>query len=112
PLAAATAGITAWFALRAVVVVLAASLPLQNRFCLRVRIRREAGDHFLRNLALDQFLDVAQECVLVDAYQRDRFAACARAAGAANALHVIVGDVWQVVVDHRSEEHTSALQSL
>ena len=49
--------------------------------------------------ALDQALDVAQEHVLVDAHERDRLAFGAGAARAADAVHVVLGHVRQVVVD-------------
>ena len=58
-----------------------------------VRRRREAGDDLLRDLVLDQPLDVAQEAVLVDRDERDRLARRAGAAGATDAVHVVLGDV-------------------
>ena len=59
----------------------------------------EARHHLARDRPLDEPLDVAQEHVLVDAHQRDRLALVAGAAGAADAVHVILGHVGQVVVD-------------
>ena len=56
-------------------------------------------DHRLRDLALDQPLDVAQEGVLVDADERNGFAGRAGAPRAADPVHVVLGDVGQVVVD-------------
>src|SRR5205814_5058654 len=39
--------------------------PQHDRLGLLARVRREAGDDLLRDLALDQLLDVAQKAVLV-----------------------------------------------
>src|SRR4051812_36502795 len=64
----------ALLALSAIVALPAAPLPLQDRLRLRVAVRLEAGNHFLRNVALDQLFDIAQKRVLVDADERDRFA--------------------------------------
>ena len=49
---------------------------------------------------LDEPLDVAQEAVFVHAHQRDRLAGRARAAGAADAVHVVLGHVGQLEIDH------------
>jgi hypothetical protein len=48
---------------------LAATLSLQDRLSPCARVRLEAGDDFLRDLPLEQSLDVTQEFVLVDADQ-------------------------------------------
>lgn len=69
PLPAATAARLIALLAAALPLPLSAPLPLQYRLGFRVRIRRKTGDHFLRNVALDQPLDVAQEYVLIDAYQ-------------------------------------------
>src|SRR5262249_52105664 len=63
------------------------------------RVGLEAGDDFLRDRPLDQLLDVLQEDVLVDADQRHRAALRAGAAGAADAVHVVLGHVGQLEVD-------------
>ncbi len=77
----------------------AATLPLQDRLRLRLRIGLETVDDLAWNRTLDQPLDVAKECVLVDANERDRLAARARTAGAADAVDVVLGNVRHVVVD-------------
>ncbi len=51
-------------------------------------------------LALEHLLDVAQQLVLVDADQRHRLARRAGAAGTADAMHVVLGNVGQIVVHH------------
>ena len=72
----------------------------QDRLGLDRRVGFEARNHDLRNLALDQAFDVAQQLVLVDAHQRQRLALGAGAAGAADAVHVVFRHVGQLVVHH------------
>src|SRR5688500_16431327 len=52
-----------------------------------------------RKLALQHPLDILEEFHLLGADQRDRFAGKAGAAGAANAVDVILGRVRQFVID-------------
>ena len=66
-------------------------------------VRLETGNDALRNAALDQALDVAQQAELVHANQRDRFAAGTGAAGAADAVHIIFWRTGQLEVDHRRQ---------
>jgi hypothetical protein len=61
-----------------------------NRFRLRVRIRLKARDDNAGDFALDQPLDGVQKTGFIDAHQRNRFTAGARAAGAPDAMNVIL----------------------
>ncbi len=64
--------------------------------------RDQVGGHVeraARHFALDELLDVEQEALFVGGKQRNGFARCARAAGTADAVHVVFGVVRQVVVD-------------
>jgi len=54
---------------RAAFLRLATTLSLQNRLSPCARVRLETGDDFLRDLSLEQSLDVTQEFTLVDADQ-------------------------------------------
>jgi hypothetical protein len=54
---------------RAASLRLSTTLSLQNRLSPCARVRLEAGDDFLRDLALEQSLDVTQEFTLIDAHQ-------------------------------------------
>src|SRR3990170_1193302 len=74
--------------------------PHQDRFGLDGRIGREALNHHLRDVVPEQALDVAQEIALVHAHQRDRLAFLAGAPGAADAVHVVLRHVRQLVVHH------------
>src|SRR5450631_787570 len=76
----------------------AALLSLLNRLRDRAPVGLEAGNDFARYLALDQPFDIAQERVLVDAYQRNRLACSAGAPGSADAMHVVLRNVRQIVV--------------
>src|SRR5262245_21522217 len=71
------------------------------RFAVPVRMpRRIETAHFAQlHSPAHQALDRGQQGTLVDADQRHRFAARAGAAGTADPVHVILGDVRQVVVD-------------
>src|ERR1044072_1002922 len=62
----------------------------------RARVDASLGD---RKLDLDQLLDVAQERHLLVVAERDGDAVRAGARGAANAVHVALRNVRQVVVD-------------
>src|SRR5450755_3759153 len=75
-----------------------ARAALLNRLRDRSPVGLEAGNDFARYLALDQPFDIAQERVLVDAYQRNRLARGAGAPGSADAMHVVLGNVRQIVV--------------
>ena len=57
----------------------------------------------LGQLAADQPFDVAQQLELVDADQRDGLAGQAGAGGAPDPVHVVLGHVGQLVVDHVGE---------
>ncbi|MCG3189580.1 MAG: hypothetical protein LKCHEGNO_02048 [Burkholderiaceae bacterium] len=71
-----------------------------DRLGALVRVGLEALDHLAHDLLVDQALDVAQEQFLVDAHQRDRLAAGAGAASAADAVHVVLGHVGDLEVHH------------
>ncbi|OFA01229.1 hypothetical protein DUPY_21870 [Duganella phyllosphaerae] len=71
-----------------------------DRLCARVQVRLEAGNHFTRQGLLDQLLDILEHVVFIDTHQRHRFAGGARAAGTADAVHIVFRHVRQVVVDH------------
>ena len=67
---------------------------------LTLRSGSKPGTSSLGNLALQHALDVAQQPVLVHADQRERLAGRTGAAGAADAVHVVLGDVGQLEVHH------------
>src|SRR5690242_1645681 len=66
---------------------------------LRLRAGLEAGNRPAFHLAVHQLLDRRHERPILGAHQRHRFAFRARAAGAADAVHVVLGDMRQVEVD-------------
>src|SRR5262249_21674045 len=66
---------------------------------LRRRPGREDRKRLLLDAPADQPLDRGEQRPVVGRYQRDRLAGSARAAGAADAVHVVLGDVRQIVVD-------------
>src|SRR5690606_936020 len=81
------------------------ALPLRatavlDRLRLGVRVRLETFDDALFELALQKTLDVAQQLELIHAHQRNRLARGAGAAGAADAVHIVFGDVRQLVIHH------------
>src|SRR5207302_4582305 len=80
-------------------VAIRASALREHRLRNRIRIRLEAWYDVPGDRALDEPLDIAQKRMLVDAYERDRFAFRARASRAADAMDVIAGDVGKIVVD-------------
>src|SRR3989344_3852496 len=84
--------------LRPATAALAASMT--DRLGPDRRVRLEALDHGLRDIALEQALDVAQVIALVHAHQRDRLPFLAGAAGAADAMHVILRHVGQFIAHH------------
>src|SRR5262245_44704566 len=61
--------------------------------------RLEARDGLLLHLAVHELLDGRHQRPLLGADERHRLALGAGAAGAADAVHVVLGDVRQVVVD-------------
>src|SRR5687768_4394133 len=63
------------------------------------RSRLEAGDDAALDLAVHHLFDRRHERPVFVAHQRYRLAFSAGAAGAADAVHVVLGDVRQVVVD-------------
>ena len=71
-----------------------------NRLGLGVRIGLKSGNDDARNLALQQSFNVAKETGFVDTHQRNCFTACARTAGAADAMYVIFSDIGQIVIHH------------
>ncbi|OFA04350.1 hypothetical protein DUGA2_26240 [Duganella sp. HH101] len=71
-----------------------------HRLRTGVQVRLEARDHFTRQGLLDQLFDILQHLVLVHADQRHGFAGGAGAAGTADAVHIVLRNVRQVVVDH------------
>ncbi|HPP83755.1 MAG TPA: hypothetical protein PLZ50_09350, partial [Rubrivivax sp.] len=70
-----------------------------DRLGALARCRFEAGDHAPGNGVPHELLDVVQEALLVQAHERDRLAAGAGAAGAADAVHIVLGHVGQFEVD-------------
>src|SRR5690606_13558812 len=68
------------------------------------RLRRRVAGHVLHlDPRLEQALDLPQQRGLVRRHQRQGFAAGAVAAGAADAVHVVLGHHRQVVVDHQRQ---------
>src|SRR5690606_3720031 len=68
------------------------------------RLRRLEAAHGLHcDVGLEHALDVAQQPALFRRHQRQRLALQAVAAGAADAVHVVLGDHRQVVVDHQRQ---------
>src|SRR5205085_6547220 len=65
----------------------------------RAAARLEARHGAVLDLAVDQPFDRGHQRAFFGAHQRHRLAFHTRAAGAADAMHVILGDVRQVVVD-------------
>ena len=65
--ATAPAGLASRLALAAVVAMLTAALPLQYRLRLRIAVRLEPGNDFLRYIAFYQPFDITQIHVLVHA---------------------------------------------
>ncbi len=62
-----------------------------------------AGQHLRRDALIDQPLDAAQQADFVRRHQRDGLAVAPGPAGTADAVHVIVRHVRQVVVDHQRQ---------
>src|SRR6185503_11378233 len=56
-----------------------------------------------RQLALEHPLDILEELRLLRAHQRYGLAGKTRAAGAADAVHVVLGRVRQFVIDHERQ---------
>ena len=77
-----------------------AALAVLDRLGTDARIGLEAGQHDLLDRLLQQAFDVAQQAMLVDAHQRHGVARAAGAAGAADAVHVVLRHVWQLEVHH------------
>ena len=80
-----------------------ATAPLAGLFSRLVRPRRAAGkpgDLLHLDLALDELLDGGEQRLVLVAHDRDRLAFHARAAGAADAVHVVLRHVGHVEVDH------------
>jgi hypothetical protein len=65
-----------------------------------INIRAEAFDDFDVDVLLGKGFNVFHEAFFVQADKVDRLAIRARAAGAANAVHVVFADVRNFVVDH------------
>ncbi len=81
--------------------VTAAAGPFAPLAFLRRRggARFETGDDDLLDLELGQLLDLGEARLFLGRDQRGGFALLAGAAGAADAMHVVLGDARQLVVD-------------
>ena len=90
--AATLTGITCGL-LRAPAAATALSAPTGNGLGFDVGVRLEARNNYFRNFALQHAFDVAQVIALIHAHQRQRFAFVTRAAGAADAVHVVFRNV-------------------
>lgn len=66
----------------------------------RVRVRLEARHHLAGNGALDQLFNGREEAFLIDADQGQRLAVCARTPSAADAVHIVFGDIGQLEIHH------------
>ena len=71
-----------------------------NRFGADRRVRFIAFDNHFRHFTFQYTLDVAQQAVFIDAYQRHGLAFVAGAAGAADAVYIVFGDVGQFEVHY------------
>ena len=94
-----TAAIAATVALPAV-----ARAPTHlDRFGGDRRIRLVTIDDLRWNGLLQQFLDISQQLVLIDTDQGNGLAFAAGTAGATDAVHIILGDIRQFIVDHMGQ---------
>ena len=62
--------------------------------------RREAGDLLTLDRLSDEPLDRGQLGALFRRSQRDRFPALSGSGGTPNAVHVVLGDIGQIEIDH------------
>ena len=85
---------------QAVVVGAAAVFPARRFHQRRLRAVAEPGHHLARDPDPDRFFDLGEPLLLFRADERDRGAGAPGAAGAADPMHVVVGRVRQVEVDH------------
>ena len=66
----------------------------------RRQARFKARNHRLIDCAAHQLFDFREQRHFVGGHQRYRFAGAASAAGAANAVHIVFGDMRHVVIHH------------
>ena len=71
-----------------------------QRLGLFARLGLKTGDFDFFNVLPGKALNVGHEAFFVQAHKADGFAAVARPAGAANAVHIVFADVGDLVVHH------------